>query len=307
MAIVGRPNVGKSTLINALVGEKVAITSSRPETTRRVVRGIVNREDAQLVLVDTPGLHRPRTLLGERLNDRVREALVDVDVVGVCLPANEAIGPGDRFLIAALPRTKRIAIITKRDTVKRDELVAKLAEVAALFDGDGTGKSDGTGDREDSGKSDGTGDWDDVVPVSGITGEGVPELEAVAICHLPEGPRWYEADATSDETTEGMIAELVREAMLEGVREELPHSIAVAVEEIDRTEEPPIVRVNVYVERDSQKGIVIGKGASRLKNVKRVARKGIERLLGERVQLDIHVKVAKDWQRDPKALRRLGF
>lgn len=284
--LVGRPNAGKSTLTNALVGQKVAITSGRPQTTRHVVRGIVHRPDAQLVLVDTPGLHRPRTLLGERLNDLVHETLSEVDLVVFCLPSDQKVGPGDAYIAAELARARTpvVAVATKTDLVSRGRLAEHLVAVAAL------------------------GEWADVVPVSATAGEQVDVLTDVLVGHLPPGPDLYPAGELTDEPEEVMVAELVREAALEGVRDELPHSLAVVVEEIAPRESGVVdVRVNVFVERDSQKAIVIGRGGERLRDVGTRARVGIEALLGVRVFLDLHVKVAKDWQRDPKQLRRLGF
>lgn len=303
--LVGRPNAGKSTLTNALVGEKVAIMSARPQTTRHTIRGIVHRPDAQLVLVDTPGLHRPRTLLGQRLNDLVKETLGEVDVIAFCLPADQKVGPGDRFIasqLAPLMTGRRavpvVAVVTKADLVDRATLVEHLLAVQALA---------GEVDRE----------WADIVPVSARDGYQVDELEDVLVKHLPEGPELYPGGELTDEPEQVMVAELVREAALEGVRDELPHSLAVVVDEIverpgsgdEKSGRPPLldVRVDLYVERDSQKAIVIGRGGARLRDVGTRARQGIERLLGARVYLDLHVKVARDWQRDPKQLRRLGF
>ena len=295
--LVGRPNAGKSTLTNAMVGRKIAITSDRPQTTRRVLRGIVNRPEGQLVLVDTPGLHRPRTLLGERLNDQVRETWTSVDVVGLCIPADQEVGPGDRFIaseLAGLRRRPIVAVVTKTDTVGRDVVAERLLQVAALGEEIGLG-------------------WAEVVPVSARVGENVEVLIERLIAHLPEGPVLFpdgEDDATTDEIA---VAELIREAALEGVQDELPHSIAVVVEEIvpriDRPADRPLtdVRANLFVERETQKAIVIGKGGARLKQVGTRARREIEVLLGTPVFLDIRVKVAKDWQKDPKQLRRLGF
>jgi GTP-binding protein Era len=295
--LVGRPNAGKSTLTNALVGQKVAITSMRPQTTRHTIRGIVHREDAQLVLVDTPGLHRPRTLLGERLNDLVRGTLSEVDVVGFCLPADQQVGTGDKFIAAELaviatgrhPRPV-VAIVTKSDLVGKGRLAEHLLEVDAL------------------------GPWIDIVPVSAQSGYQVDVLADVLVSHLPEGPALYPDGELTDEPEAVMVAELVREAALEGVRDELPHSLAVVVNEIvprgtaDRGGIPMLdVRVDLFVERDSQKAIVIGKGGARLRDVGTQARREIEALLGARVFLDLHVRVAKDWQRDPKQLGRLGF
>ncbi|WP_448061136.1 GTPase Era [Cellulomonas hominis] len=294
--LVGRPNAGKSTLTNALVGQKVAITSDRPQTTRHAIRGIVHRSDAQLVLVDTPGLHRPRTLLGERLNDLVRGTLSEVDVVGFCLPSDQRVGPGDRYIAEQLTELSRdgqgtpvVAIATKADLVGKARLADHLLAVQQL------------------------GPWVDIVPVSAESGYQVDVVEQVLISHLSEGPALYPDGELTDEPEAVMVAELVREAALEGVRDELPHSLAVVVDEITPREGSTgpggllDVRVNLYVERDSQKAIIIGKGGSRLREVGTTARQGIEALLGARVFLDLHVKVAKDWQRDPKQLGRLGF
>jgi GTP-binding protein Era len=275
--------------MNALVGTKVAITSSRPQTTRRVIRGIVHRPDAQLVLVDTPGLHKPRTLLGERLDSLVRSTLTEVDVIGFCIPAGDPIGPGDRYLareLEGIKGTPVVAIVTKTDEVTQDRLVAQLAAVAEL------------------------GAWADVVPVSAVTGYNLDVLTDVLISHLPEGPPLYPEGELTDEPERDMVAELIREAVLEGVRDELPHSIAVVVEEMGPRpgqEDLTDVHAEMYVERPSQKAIVIGAKGTRLKDVGTRARHQIEALLGTRVYLDLHVKVARDWQRNPKQLRRLGF
>lgn len=294
---VGRPNTGKSTLINALVGHKVAITSTKPQTTRHAIRGIVHRADGQLVLVDTPGLHRPRTLLGERLNDVVRTTWAEVDLIGFCLPADEKLGRGDRYIateLAKLKRTPKFAIVTKTDIATRDQIAAQLAAVTEL------GSELGI-------------DWAEVVPVSAVSGDQVELLADLVLAALPEGPPLYPDGELTDEPEEKLVAELIREAALEGVRDELPHSIAVVVEEMvareDRPEDRPLldVHANIYVERESQKSIVIGKGGSRMRDVGSRARGHIERLLGTPVYLDLHVKVAKDWQRDPRQLRKLGF
>ena len=291
---VGRPNAGKSTLTNALVGSKVAITSLRPQTTRHAIRGIVHRSDSQLILVDTPGLHRPRTLLGQRLNDVVRATLSEVDVVGFCTPADEPVGRGDRFIaeeLSRLPkRTPVIAILTKIDLVKDpDRIGTRLLELSQL------------------------GDFAEIIPVSAVSSHQLDTLADVLVARLPAGPPLYPDGELTDEPEQIMVAELIREAALEGVRDELPHSLAVVVEEMlpreDRPADRPLldVRVNVFVERPSQKAIVIGAGGSRLKDVGTRARHQIEALLGTPVFLDLHVKVAKDWQRDPKQLRKLGF
>ena len=285
----GRPNVGKSTLMNALVGSKIAITSSRPQTTRRAIRGIVHRPDAQLIIVDTPGLHRPRTLLGERLDSLVRATLTEVDVVGLCIPAGERIGPGDKYLaaeMAGLGQTPVIAIVTKTDEVGHDQVARQLAAVGEL------------------------GDWADIVPVSAVSGFQLDVLTDVLVSYLPPGRPLYPDGDLTDEPEQQLVAELIREAILEGVRDELPHSIAVVVEEMaPREGRPDLMDVHaiMYVERPSQKAIVIGSKGARLKDVGSRARQQIEALLGTRVYLDLRIKIAKDWQRDPRQLRRLGF
>jgi GTP-binding protein Era len=285
---VGRPNAGKSTLTNALVGSKVAITSDKPQTTRRAIRGIVNRPNAQLVVVDTPGLHRPRTLLGQRLNDIVRATLADVDVIGFCIPADQKIGPGDRFIAAELAALKApvIAVVTKIDLAKKQQIGEQLLAISQL------------------------GDFVDVVPVSAVRGEQVDLLVELFAAQMPIGPHLYPDDVQTDEPEEIRIAEFIREAALDGVRDELPHSIAVTVEEMrPRESNPELLEIfaTIHLERTSQKGIMIGAGGSRLKVIGTTARAQIERLLGRRVHLDLHVAVESDWQRDPKKLDRLGF
>ncbi|WP_035780908.1 GTPase Era [Arthrobacter sp. H14] len=297
--LVGRPNAGKSTLTNALVGHKVAITSAKPQTTRHTIRGIVHREDAQLILVDTPGLHRPRTLLGQRLNDLVADTLAEVDAIGFCLPANEKIGPGDTYIanqLAALGGKPIVAFVTKTDLVSRAALGEQLLAVSKL--GVDVLGADG---------------WTDIVPVSAADGYQVDTAADVLIQQMPKSPPLYPDGELTDEPEMVMVAELVREAALEGVRDELPHSLAVVVEEIvpregrDENHQLLDVRVNLFVERSSQKAIIIGRGGARLREVGTAARKGIEALLGTKIYLDLHVKIAKDWQRDPKQLVRLGF
>ena len=290
VAIVGRPNAGKSTLTNALVGQKIAITANQPETTRKIIRGIVNAAEGQLILVDTPGLHRPRTLLGERLNDMVHETLSDVDAVALCLPADEKLGPGDEFLLRLVEKTKApvVAVVTKSDKISRDALAEKLLLVSQFAE------------------------FADIVPVSAVRGEQVEELVGVLTALMPPSPLLYPRDAVTDESEEELIAEFIREAALEGVRDELPHSIAVTIDEWQQATTKrgdPLARIHasLYVERDSQKGIVIGRGGARLRDVGRRARGEIEKLLGQRVFLDLHVKIAKDWQRNPKLLGKLGF
>jgi GTP-binding protein Era len=294
---VGRPNAGKSTLTNALVGDKVAITSSKPQTTRHAVRGVLTRPDAQLVLVDTPGLHRPRTLLGERLNEVVLTTLAEVDVIAICLPADQKAGPGDRFIAAELAKvagTPKLAVVTKTDLVAPAVVGERLVGAQQL------GVDVGV-------------EWAEIVPVSAVAGDQVSLLADLLVAQLPEGPVLYPDGELTDEPEQVMVAELIREAVLEGVRDELPHSIAVVVDEMipraDRAAERPLldVHASLYVERDSQKAIVIGHKGERLRTVGTRARRHVEALLGTPVHLDLRVKVAKDWQRDPKQLRRLGF
>ena len=292
VCFVGRPNTGKSTLTNALVGAKVAITSDRPQTTRHTIRGIVHRDNFQIVLVDTPGLHRPRTLLGKRLNDLVRDTYSEVDVIGLCIPADEEIGPGDRWIVeqirAVAPNTTLVVVVTKIDKVSKAQVAQQLAAVSELV-----------GDTAA-----------DIVPVSATTGEQMDVLVDVLAAKLPPGPAFYPDGELTDEPEEVLMAELIREAALEGVRDELPHSLAVVIDEVTpRPDRDDLVDVHavLYVERDSQKGIVIGKGGARLREVGTAARTQIEKLLGTKIYLDLRVKVAKNWQRDPKQLGRLGF
>lgn len=310
VSFVGRPNAGKSTLTNALVGEKVAITSSKPQTTRHTIRGIVHREQtettpgAQLVLVDTPGLHRPRTLLGSRLNDLVIDTLSEVDVVGLCLPADEKIGPGDRFItgqLTKLPHKSVVALVTKTDKVSPTQLMEQLIAVEAL------GREHLAGEK---GQADG---FASIIPVSAVKGDQVDVVADELVKMMPQSPPMYPTGELTDEPEQVMVAELIREAALEDVRDELPHSIAVTVEEMvpreGRSEDRPLLDIHatIHVERDSQKAIIIGRRGSRLSQIGTQARTGIVRLLGTPVYLDLHVKVTKEWQRDPKKLNRLGF
>jgi len=281
--------VGKSTLTNALVGEKVAITSDKPQTTRRAIRGILNRPGGQLVIVDTPGIHRPRTLLGERLNDLVEQVLGDVDVIAFCVPATEKVGPGDRRIAESLsnyPRAKKVAIVTKTDAGTREQITERLVEVDAL--------------RED---------WHAVIPLSALTNNQLDVLSDELLSLMPPGPALYEEGVVTDESLEDRIAEIIREAALEGVRDELPHSIAVTVDDIAARDDSDLTDIfaSIVVERDSQKAIIIGHRGSRLADVGARARAQIEPLIGTRVFLKLHVRVAKEWQRDPKQLGRLGF
>ena len=288
-SFVGRPNVGKSTLTNALVGEKVAITSSRPQTTRRAIRGIVHQKEGQLVLVDTPGMHRPRTLLGERLNSIVQSTIADVDVVGLCIPANEKLGPGDRFIseqLDSFPKAKKVAIVTKIDAASRPVVTAQLLAVSEL--------------RED---------WEAIIPISATSSIQLDTLTTQLIRLMPESEPLYPGSAITDESLESRISELIREAALEGVQDELPHSIAITIDDMVERDDKELVEIyaNLFVERDSQKGIIIGHGGERLQDVGARARKEIEKLVGKQVFLSLRVKVAKDWQRNARQLGRLGF
>ena len=330
---VGRPNVGKSTLTNALVGRKVAITSNRPQTTRHTIRGIVHRQDGQLVLVDTPGLHRPRTLLGQRLNDVVAETLGEVDVIGFCVPADQKVGPGDRYIaqqvVAAVGRTPVVAIVTKADLVPQDRLMEQLLAVSELGrevvtaeraqrearrrrrDAASSGRPPSAPSRDAA--SDEDAGWAHVIPVSAADGYQVDELGELLVSLMPVSPPLYPEGDLTDEPEVTMMGELIREAALEGVRDELPHSLAVVVDEVSeregRSPENPMldVHASLYVERPSQKAIVIGKRGARLREIGTRSREQIEALLGTRIYLDLHVKVAKEWQRDPKQLSKLGF
>lgn len=284
VAFVGRPNVGKSTLTNAIVGSKVAITSSKPQTTRRAIRGIRTEKSGQLIVVDTPGFHKPKTLLGKRLNNVVEETLTEVDVICFCTPANEAIGPGDQMIvneISKFGKTKKIAIVTKQELASKEQVARHLLEVSKLAQ------------------------WDEIIPVSAVTGEQVERLVELLISHLPEGPALYPIDTIDEQSVEDIVCELIREAALEKLREELPHSLAVTVDEI--SDDGKKIFASLWVERDSQKGILIGKGGQQLKAIGSEARQEIEQRLGEQVFLSLQVKVASNWQQDPKKLGKLGF
>lgn len=298
VCFVGRPNAGKSTLTNALVGTKVAITSSKPQTTRHAVRGIISRPDAQLVVIDTPGLSKPRSLLQERLNDLVYSTWSEVDVIAVLFPVNQHVGPGDEYLVREIAslgsRPKLVAIASKADLVSPERMAKQLLEINELQDRFGVR-------------------WEHIVPCSAVSGEQVDEVADVLVSLLDEGPAFYPDGEPTDEPTETLIAELIREAALEGVRDELPHSIAVEIDEMrlreGRPDDRPLLDIfaSMVVERDSQKPIMIGHRGEHIKKVGIEARRQIEALLGTPVHLDLKVKVLKEWQRDPKHLNRLGF
>jgi len=287
VTFVGRPNVGKSTLMNALVGEKVAITSSKPQTTRHAIRGIVHRKNGQIIIVDTPGMHRPRTLLGQRLNDLVTHTLSEVDVIALCIPATEKVGPGDRYIaqsITSFPRATLIAVVTKTDQASPTVVAERLMEVNELAD------------------------FRAIIPVSALTGDQLDVVADEILKLFPESPALYEAQATTEQTDEIRIQELIRESTLEGVNDELPHSIAVTIDEMEERDDGLLhIFANLWVERDSQKGIIIGKGGNKLKEIGQLARAEIEKLLGRRVYLSLMVKVSKEWQRDAKKIDRLGL
>lgn len=287
VSFVGRPNVGKSSLTNALAEQKIAITSSKPQTTRKAIRVIVNTDSSQIILVDTPGVHRPRTLLGERLNTLVEDTLGGVDIIGFCVPANEDIGPGDRFINEQLddyPNAKKIAIVTKIDTVGRDRVVDQLAMVDQLRD------------------------WDAVIPVAEDDRKQLAELKNLLSSLLPVSQALYPAEVITEESPQSRYAELIREAALENVHDELPHSLAVTIEEVIEGNDGELsIYANIIVERDSQKGIIIGHKGSQIKKIRKKSRAEIEKIIGRPVTLSLRVTVLKEWQRDPKFLRRLGF
>ena len=294
VAIVGRPNVGKSTLINALVGSKIAITSHHPNTTRSAIRGIVHGPDFQAVLVDTPGVHKPKTLLGHRLNAVVDQSMDSVDVVIMCIPADETSGAGDIFIaqeIAKHPRAKKFAVVTKTDLISKEKLALRLAGIMALAQGFV---------------------WDEIIPVSAAIHDQIDLLNELIGKNLPQGPQYYPAGTTSDQAIEQLICEFIREAALQDVREELPHSIMVTIDEFGEREEKgsrPFydVHATIHVERDTQRAILLGHQGSRLKEIGIRARADIERALVAKIFLGLHIKVSKEWQRDPKLLERLGF
>jgi len=273
VTLVGRPNVGKSTLLNHILGQKVSIVSDKPQTTRHQIRGILNDDDSQIVFVDTPGIHRPRTLMGERLNETATSALGDVDVVCLLVDATQPIGPGDRYIAERLPR-ESVLVLNKVDRADRGQIMAQLAAVSELG-------------------------FAEYFPISARTGKGVPELVEYLRSRMPDGPRWYPVDEVSDVPEPFRVAELVREQLLAVTREELPHSIATRVSEW----EWPRIRVEILVERESQKGIVIGRAGSVLKEV------GIRvrRQLPEGAFLELHVTVDRNWQSSPSSLERLGY
>ena len=291
VAIVGRPNTGKSTLVNAMIGKKIVITSAHPNTTRNPIRGILTRPEFQMVVVDTPGIHKPKTLLGSRLNDMVSQNLQSVDAAVLCLPADEAIGAGDEFIAKQLEHIRSVyLVVTKIDRVGKDQVIAKLGEVAQFIEKTKLMVRV-------------------VVPISAAEHNQVDLLTELLVNALPESHALYPDDMTTDQAAEMTLAELIREAAIQDVFEEVPHSIVVTIDEFDKRENKEFydIHATVHVERDSQKGIILGARGSRLKEIGTQSRKSIEIFLGCKVFLGLHVKVSKDWQRDPKLLKRFGF
>ncbi|MEA2550627.1 MAG: GTPase [Actinomycetota bacterium] len=286
VAVVGRPNVGKSTLVNALVGQKIAIVSDKPQTTRDDIRAVWTTDDTQVVFTDTPGFHKPRTLLGRRLNELVADAVDGVDLVLLVVDAAAGVGRGDAFVYARQVReggVPAICVVNKLDATRRPSMPIQLGAAQRL------------------------GDFQEIVPVSAKSGDGIDILRRLILERIPEGPFLYPPGDVTDQPIERRITELIREQALRVTREEVPHSVAVVIDEMEQVGDLHRIHASIVVERDSQKGIVIGKGGETLKDIGSSARAGIEGLLGTKVFLDIHVKVLKEWQRDPKALNRLGF
>jgi GTP-binding protein Era len=287
VAVVGRPNVGKSTLVNALVGAKVAIVSDKPQTTRRDIRAIWNGDEAQIVFTDTPGFHKPRTLMGARLNDLVGDAVAGVDVVVQVVDAASGVGRGDAFVyakqVADAQTDGRVCVVNKVDRLAHHAVVPQLAAAEAL------------------------GAWDEIVPLSALDADAVAALRDLLVLRMPVGPALYPDGEVTDQSVEVQVSELVREQALAVTRQEVPHSVAVVIDELERMGDLTSIHASIVVERDSQKGILIGKGGQTLKAIGTKARTEIESFLDTKVYLDLHVKVVKEWQRDPKALDRLGF
>ena len=291
VAIVGRPNTGKSTLVNALVGSKIVITSHHPNTTRNPIRGIISRDSYQMIVVDTPGMHKPKTALGTRLNSMVNENIHSTDLVLLCLPVNEEIGAGDEYIAKQVKSNQVVFLaVTKTDTVSKSDLAVKLTQVHEFATRTNLQKAE-------------------IIPVSAKNLDQTELLLELLSKHLPQSPALYPTDINTDQAEELMFADLIREAAIEELYEELPHSVMVTIEEMGEREGGKIfdISATLHVERDSQKGIIIGPQGSKLKAIGTLARKSIENLVGMQVFLQIHVKVSKEWQKDTKLLAKLGF
>ena len=290
VAIVGRPNVGKSTLVNALVGKKIVITSRHPNTTRNPIRGIITKDNYQIIVVDTPGVHKPKTLLGNRLNEMVVENIDGVDVAVLCLPVDEPIGAGDEYVIRQIEKSKIIIALTKVDLASKESVVAKLAEIDEF-----TKKL--------------SFNYEEVIPISAKKNQQIEILESEISKRLSESPQLYPSDMDTDQANEMIVSEFIREAAIEGTFQEVPHSIVITIEELKKRENKDLidVRATIHVERDSQKPMLIGKQGSKLKEIGTKARIEIENYLNSKVYLSLHVKVSKDWQKDPKSLAKFGF
>ena len=291
VAIVGRPNTGKSTLVNALVGSKIVITSHHPNTTRNPISGIISRDSYQMIVVDTPGMHKPKTALGTRLNSMVNENIHSTDLVLLCLPVNEEIGAGDEYIAKQINSNQVVfLVVTKTDAVSKSDLAVKLTQVHEFATKTNLQKAE-------------------IIPVSAKNLDQTELLLELLSKHLPPSPALYPTDINTDQAEELMFADLIREAAIQELYEELPHSVMVTIEEMGEREGGKIfdISATLHVERDSQKGIIIGPQGSKLKAIGTLARKSIENLVDMQVLLQIHVKVSKEWQKDTKLLAKLGF
>lgn len=287
VTLVGRPNAGKSTLVNAVVGKKVAITSKLPQTTRRRLQAVVNADDTQMILVDTPGLHKPQDALGSELNRAALTSLADVDLIVMLIDSSQPVGKGDAWVARQLQATKtpKILVLSKSDLASDEQIAEQRERACELLD------------------------FDDVIVLSAVEDEGLDRFLEVAARFLPPGPRWFPQDMSSDQPIEILIAEYIREKILRTMRDEVPYAVGVEVEEYSYSRKRDLagIRAVIYVERDSQKGIIIGKGGSMIKLIGTQARMDLERLLGTRVHLDLRVKVRKNWRRDINQIRRFGY
>jgi GTP-binding protein Era len=285
VAILGRPNAGKSTLLNALVGRKIAIVSPRPQTTRNRIQGILNRDDAQIVLVDTPGIHKPATALGRQMMHEVRQALEGIDVLCLIVDAAEKFGAGDRYALDIVKNFKGAAflLLNKIDRIEKPKLLPLIDSYSKEHN------------------------FTDIIPISALTGDGLPLLTAELVEHLPEGAPYFPADQFTDQPERFLAAEIVREKVLHATREEVPHAVAVLVDSFDEGEKRILIRATIYVEREGQKGIVIGKGGAMLKTIGTAARKELESILGAKIFLELFLKVQPNWRDNPRIVRQLDW